>query len=557
MKNLQNCGNANATESVNEVTTSCIEQSNSKATNKELKEVKGNMYDFITHTWNPIKGKCEHECGYCYVSKMVKKQKPVRLEEKALVGDLGSNNFIFVGSGTDMFATGVKSEWITTVLDYCNQFDNKYLFQSKNPERFIEFINHPAFKKSVICTTIESNRDYADCQAPSIQDRVSAIEMIKSKIDIDIYVTIEPIMAFDSSEMVDLIKRCAPAQVNIGADSKRTGLAEPSKEEIEELISELSKFTTVIEKKNLKRLMNIENPMEKELKQAQKEVATSITMKAQIMGRTENGYTIKEENRKFGLIKENRPIKKSDVNGFLQIIANGKYDDTQSIVTAEATELISDYNLVDLKGTPIAKEEANDYLIVLDGQHRISAFAKLNAIKDAENQIIIPSVHIKKDLKNVCEYLADINMVGHNWNTADKVCATAISTGNKLLVKINELIKEGYNASTAIMICTGKRLSPKELKALLSKGDASCLKDEKLSVEEKLNRAETFIKTAMAIEDMTIKVLTKRYFIKGFNSFAKSTDYETAFSALQKLTIEDFKAITEDEDFIEKLKSAA
>ena len=297
--------------------------------------------------------------------------------------------------------------------------------------------------------------------------------------------------------------------------------------------------------------------MNKELRKAKKEVATSNTMKVQIMEKTENGYTIKEENRKFGLVKENRPIKKSDVNGFLQIIANGKYDETQSIVTAEATELISDYNLVDLKGTPIAKEEAKDYLIVLDGQHRISAFAKLNAIRTQENQIIIPNVHIKKELKNVREYLADINMVGHNWNTADKVCVSAIATGNKLLAKINELIKEGYNASTATMICTGKRLNPKDLKALLSKGDVSCLKDEKSSIEEKLNRAETFITTAMAIEDMTIKLLTKRYFIKGFNSFAKSTDYETAFSALQKLTIEDFKATIEDEDFIEKLKSAA
>lgn len=25
-----------------------------------LNKAKGNMYEFITHTWNPIKGKCPH-----------------------------------------------------------------------------------------------------------------------------------------------------------------------------------------------------------------------------------------------------------------------------------------------------------------------------------------------------------------------------------------------------------------------------------------------------------------------------------------------------------------
>ena len=34
-----------------------------------LRESKGNMYDFITHTWNPIKGKCLHNCSYCYMKR--------------------------------------------------------------------------------------------------------------------------------------------------------------------------------------------------------------------------------------------------------------------------------------------------------------------------------------------------------------------------------------------------------------------------------------------------------------------------------------------------------
>ena len=35
---------------------------------KELNVAKGNMYGFITHTWNPIKGHCYHQCSYCYMN---------------------------------------------------------------------------------------------------------------------------------------------------------------------------------------------------------------------------------------------------------------------------------------------------------------------------------------------------------------------------------------------------------------------------------------------------------------------------------------------------------
>lgn len=526
-----------------------------KPTSKGLNLVKGNMYEFITHTFNAIIGVCQHQCGYCYVPKMVKNLKPIRLEEKALKGSLGNGNFIFVGSGTDIFAKDVPSEWIIEVLDYCNKFDNKYLFQSKNPESFMEFTAHPVFAKSVICTTIESNRHYEDCKAPTVQDRVTAIEILKMGEDIDVYVTIEPIMDFDLEKMVELIKRCEPVQVNIGADSKRAGLTEPSKEKIDELIVELSKFTKVVEKKNLNRLMIDAETLE--LKNAQKATSTSLVMKAQIMEKTDNGYTFKEENRKFGLIKENREIKKIDVNGFLQIIQSGRYDESQSIVTAEATELVEKYNLTDLQGNIIPDEEIAEYLIVLDGQHRISAFSKLNSIRTADNQIVIPNVHVKSGIKNVREYLADINMIGHNWSAADKICVSAIATGNKLLSKINELIKEGYNASTATLICTGKRLKQKDLKALLSKGDISCLQDENQTFEERLNKAEKFITTAMSIEDMTTKILTKRYFINGFNSFATAHTEDKAFEALAKLTIDDFTSISEDLEFVEKLKLAA
>lgn len=299
--------------------------------------------------------------------------------------------------------------------------------------------------------------------------------------------------------------------------------------------------------------LKLEIMADKEFNKARKQVAKSEALPVQIMERTDNGYQFKTEYRRFGLIKENRPIKKTDVIGFMQIIKNGKYDDTQSIITIEAIEIIDRYEIVDLEGKPIEKKEAKHFLIVLDGQHRISAFAKLNAIKDADNKILIPNVHIKKGLDNIGEYLADINLIGHSWNTADKICVSAISTQNLLMKKINNLIKEGFNASTAVMICTGKKLTPKQLKAMLSNGDTSILPD----MESALERAEKFLTIAQSIDGMSNKILTKRYFIKGFNSYAKSTSDEKAFEALSKLNIDNFLETHEDEEFIVKLREAA
>ncbi len=90
-----------------------------------LNKRKGNMYGWIDHTWNCMKGSCYHSCGYCYKLRWGV-QKSLRLDESEFRTDLGSGNFIFVGSSTDDFAAGVPSEWITMMLNHCAKFNNRY-----------------------------------------------------------------------------------------------------------------------------------------------------------------------------------------------------------------------------------------------------------------------------------------------------------------------------------------------------------------------------------------------------------------------------------------------
>lgn len=216
-----------------------------------LNKTKGNMYEFVTDTWNTVKGTCHHDCTYCYMKRWGKLN-PVRFDEKELRINLGSGNFIFVGSSNDMFASNVPDEWIQRTLDYCGSFDNSYLLQTKNPGRLAAF---KLPQKSVVCTTIETNRHYPEfmCNSPEPTLRAEAM----SRINLPKYVTIEPIMDFDLDELLELIRKCNPVQVNIGADSssKKNKLPEPSRQKVQLLIEGLKQFTYIENKRNLSRIL--------------------------------------------------------------------------------------------------------------------------------------------------------------------------------------------------------------------------------------------------------------------------------------------------------------
>ena len=221
-----------------------------------LNKSKGNMYEFITHTWNTVKGECFHDCSYCYMKRWGKLNK-VRFDEKELKTDLGNGNFIFVGSSCDMWAKDIPDSWIRKTLKHMEAFDSNYLLQTKNPSRILDFIDASVITdKCVVCVTIESNRFYKEHMgnSPDLWTRATELNEI-AHAGVKTYVTIEPIMDFDLPEMLWYIETCLPEQVNIGADSGKHGLPEPSREKVLQLIAGLEKFTTIHNKSNLRRLL--------------------------------------------------------------------------------------------------------------------------------------------------------------------------------------------------------------------------------------------------------------------------------------------------------------
>ena len=215
-----------------------------------LNKQAGNMYPFVTHTWNPIRGKCPHDCVYCYMK--VFPQPELHFVEKEMETNLGTGNFIFVGSSTDAWAESVHSDWLLKTLRHCRAYKNRYLFQSKNPKRYSWYkLDFPS--DVVLGTTIETNRlyDVDISKAPPVGHRVTWMR----EISLPRMVSIEPIMDFDLPILADWIFQLSPEFVSIGADSKGHKLPEPSPEKTRALVEQLRCITKVHVKDNLKRLL--------------------------------------------------------------------------------------------------------------------------------------------------------------------------------------------------------------------------------------------------------------------------------------------------------------
>ena len=218
----------------------------------KLSKARGNMYDWVTHMWSPFAG-CPHQCSYCYVKNSWRD-----LPEETVLQEpfpvLGSGKTIFIGHLCDMFAESVKDVDIVKVLEYCRKFDNEYIFQTKNPERMWNFKHHFP-EKRMIGTTIETNREdilKEHSKAPDPISRANGLGQIEGRK----FVTIEPIMDFDVPSLLSLIVFCKPDFVNIGADSKRHNLPEPSGEKILKFVEVLRVHGITIRKKvNIERLL--------------------------------------------------------------------------------------------------------------------------------------------------------------------------------------------------------------------------------------------------------------------------------------------------------------
>ena len=222
---------------------------------KHKNKSKGDMFDWIDATWNPIRGRCPHNCAYCYMRGFWEKgfipEEPA-VSECAYEAVFTQDEKIFVGSSIDIFADKIPTAWTQKVIDFCHEWPGTiFLFLTKNPGRYHEF---KLAKNFIAGATIESNRYHRKFMgnAPAPGDRIQAMKELEHPTK---FICIEPIMAFDIEIFGEHLAEINAAGIQIGADSKGHGLPEPTRDDIEYLVAILDDSGAQVEpKKNLRRI---------------------------------------------------------------------------------------------------------------------------------------------------------------------------------------------------------------------------------------------------------------------------------------------------------------
>jgi len=175
---------------------------------------------------------------------------PLRLAEKELAVKYGTGKTIFIEHCSDLFAEGVEDDWIYKILGHCEGWpENEYVFQTKNPGRAGQYVFPGG---STVGITLESDIMSVG-KAPSVRERIEDWSNFGYGAA-QRFITVEPIMRFSRGFARTLILM-APDFVNVGADSKRCGLPEPSGEDVLCLVGELvAAGIEVRGKSNLERL---------------------------------------------------------------------------------------------------------------------------------------------------------------------------------------------------------------------------------------------------------------------------------------------------------------
>lgn len=226
-----------------------------------LKKSQGNMYPWVTHTHAHLGGECPHKCRYCYVNNPRFGRPPcfcgpLRILPASLDVKYGYGKTIFIDHMNDLWAEDVTDDLIMPVLDHCAEWpDNTFVYQSKNPNRFNEYLSQTLDNAFFGCT-IETNREIPTAISSAPRPVARAMAMRQLACARTTFITIEPVMDFDVPVLGQWLIEIKPAFVNIGADSKGKGLPEPSADKIMALLLVLrGAGIEVREKHNLNRIL--------------------------------------------------------------------------------------------------------------------------------------------------------------------------------------------------------------------------------------------------------------------------------------------------------------
>jgi len=245
------------------------------------------MFSFVTKTWNPLTGKCLHDCCYCWVKQLKtrwpnlaqKYSGPVQIDYNVLLASqrFKKDDYVFVCDCTDLFGHWVSDELITRILTQLFDVPSvNHLLLTKNPKRYIEYFKthdkiRLLFPYLTLGATIESDIHHLSeiekhLDHPNQDQNVNDLlkvpvrhyrlkDMIKLREQyprLNLMVSIEPIMGF-TENFKDLLLQIKPNFVAVGYNNNRAvKLDEPSLADTEELICQLETAGVMVFRKTLR-----------------------------------------------------------------------------------------------------------------------------------------------------------------------------------------------------------------------------------------------------------------------------------------------------------------
>lgn len=252
-----------------------------------------------------------------------------------------------------------------------------------------------------------------------------------------------------------------------------------------------------------------------------------------------------------------RSIKPARVDEFLSLFKNGKYEKAYpilAITVAKAKEL--SLKIFDFQGNNITDTTDENWLVIIDGQHRALASAILNSNEECK-EFAFENVVTKDDITNLSEYLSTINGKEiSNYSDSDRLEILAErDSDDDLIQAVYALTQKGIKQSTAERMIMQKPIPRKKYnESFMSSNKLSTLlspeEQKKIDVGDAFQLLEHFQMIEAELKSVS------RYWIEGFNSFAKSHNRTKAFDALRVLKVKEIRKLSCGDDFVEKLKSA-
>ncbi len=273
---------------------------------------------------------------------------------------------------------------------------------------------------------------------------------------------------------------------------------------------------------------------------------------------TEVNIVANNEKRKAAFASFNREVNFKNVAVIQEKIQEKGYrvgEPIQVLKAEYAAEQITS-SLQNINGKPIAKDEIENYFLVVDGHHRTFAVSQYNDWAKEHNRepINIPAIEVELIKgETVTEYCNEINCTKKEWSKEDYINgAASVQPDEELLQRYNELIKsesnpKGFSLSTLNHIfCNGNGLTKKDL-ILLCSGEThkGTIARKEIIPAHNLEIGNKFIEICKS-KGVKQSEISKRYLIVEFNKIRNSQNNEVAVKVLNSITYDDISTMSKE-----------